>query len=602
MRRWIVLAAVFVVAALVVWALAGDQDHPGHQPSAGSPGHHEPTFGGPLSRLPGASTLPRLGFNAAANNIINPSKKTGGTLRLLAGSDCDSWDPGRTDYGWCWNMQRLITRTLVGYSSVNGTDFKLGPDLATSLGRHNADYSQWTYTLRPGLKFSTGKPITPLDVKFGIERLFAVDVVNGGPSAYFINSIAHPNSYRGPYRSGDLRTITTTARSITFHLSAPNADFDYLMALPAAAPVPNRVEGGPKYTGATYAKHPVASGPFEIRSYQLRKSIVFERNPYWRQTTDDLRHPRVDHVRLDVDPDVGDIDRKLRAGRADARADAGVQTAFQPQILTDPRLKTNADDPVVAATRYLAVLPAVVPNVHCRRAIFYAIDKAAAVQVFGGPTAGVPANAMTPPGIDGYDPSLNPYPSGPEATGDIAAAKAELRACGKPGGFSVKLAYGIPSETGPNLFRSQQDALERVGIRLSFAQLNPPTYYCNELSNIHLLSRAGIGLVVASWSDAFPTGYGFYQDFPNRFGCASFDANLVRLHDPTINRVLAAAPLGRASDADWRALDRAVMSSATYLPLVWPRTLYYRNPRLTNVTCDNALASGIYDFVNVGVR
>jgi peptide/nickel transport system substrate-binding protein len=45
-----------------------------------------------------------------------------------------------------------------------------------------------------------------------------------------------------------------------------------------------------------------------------------------------------------------------------------------------------------------------------------------------------------------------------------------------------------------------------------------------------------------------------------------------------------------------------VMASATYLPLTWEKKLYYRNPRLTNVTCDNALASGIYDFVNAGVR
>jgi peptide/nickel transport system substrate-binding protein len=43
------------------------------------------------------------------------------------------------------------------------------------------------------------------------------------------------------------------------------------------------------------------------------------------------------------------------------------------------------------------------------------------------------------------------------------------------------------------------------------------------------------------------------------------------------------------------------MASATYLPMLWEKTLYYRNPRMTNVTCDDALAFGIYDFVNIGV-
>ena len=44
------------------------------------------------------------------------------------------------------------------------------------------------------------------------------------------------------------------------------------------------------------------------------------------------------------------------------------------------------------------------------------------------------------------------------------------------------------------------------------------------------------------------------------------------------------------------------MNSAVYLPFLDGKTLYYRNPRMTNVTCDNALGFGIYDFVDVGVE
>ena len=42
------------------------------------------------------------------------------------------------------------------------------------------------------------------------------------------------------------------------------------------------------------------------------------------------------------------------------------------------------------------------------------------------------------------------------------------------------------------------------------------------------------------------------------------------------------------------------MKDAVYLPILFGKSLYYRNPRLTNVTSDNALAFGLYDFVNVG--
>jgi peptide/nickel transport system substrate-binding protein len=177
-------------------------------------------------------------YNAAFDKIVNPSTKTGGVLRLGSTSDCDSWDPKIAYYGWCWNMQRLFTRSLIGYQVVNGTQFKLAPDLATDMGTHNADFTQWTFTLKQGLKWSNGQPITPKDVKYGLERTFASAELPGGPFSYFVQGIKAPKNYPGPYKGGDLDTITTTDTSITINLASPNSDFDYLMAMAASAPVP----------------------------------------------------------------------------------------------------------------------------------------------------------------------------------------------------------------------------------------------------------------------------------------------------------------------------------------------------------------------------
>ena len=68
-----------------------------------------------------------------------------------------------------------------------------------------------------------------------------------------------------------------------------------------------------------------------------------------------------------------------------------------------------------------------------------------------------------------------------------------------------------------------------------------------------------------------------------------------------MNKVLDEAPAGNATEADWESLNNAIAQSATYLPILYGKDLYYRNPRMTNVTSDTALAFGIYDFVNVGV-
>jgi peptide/nickel transport system substrate-binding protein len=590
-----VSAAIGIAAAAIV--ISGCSSSPSTSSTPGTGGSSS-AAGGSSSAATGGTAA----YNAAADNIVNASTKTGGTLQLLAASDCDSWDPQRTYYGWCWNMQRLFTRSLIGYQVLNGTKFVLAPDLATDMGTHNASFTKWTYTLKPGLKWSNGTALTPKDVKYGVERLFATDVINGGPASYFITGIAHPKNYAGPYKSGDLSTITTTANTITFNLSGPNADFNYLMAMSASAPVPYKTEGGPGFTGATYTKHPLSTGPFMIKSYTPNKSIIFVRNPNWSQATDTIRHPLVNEVDLTVDTDPVDIDKKLAAGTADADASSAVAAEFQAQILNNPTLKANADDPVTAFTRYAAIIPSVIPNVHCRLAIAYAWDKAGFIRAYGGAVAGVPAGGMAPPGISGYNPSFNPFPSGADNTGDDVKAKQELASCGQPNGFSVKLAYATPSTRAVAAFAVEQAALAKVGIQITAATQDSSTYYSTWIGSPANLKNQGIGIAFAGWGADFPTGVGFFQSITNGNSIVpTGNSNYSSLNNPTVNKVLDEAPAGHATEADWESLNNAIAQSGTYLPILYGKDLYYRNPRMTNVTSDTALAFGIYDFVNVGV-
>ncbi|HEV7185961.1 MAG TPA: ABC transporter substrate-binding protein [Leifsonia sp.] len=549
----------------------------------------------------GTSSGTSSSFNAAVAGIVNPSTTTGGTLKLISSTDCDSWDPQRTYYGWCWNMQRIFTRSLIGYKTVNGSKPELAADLATNMGTHNADFTKWTYTLQKGLKWSNGQPITPMDVKYGVERLFASDVINGGPASYFTQTIAHPADYLGPYKSGDLSTIETTADSITFNLSTPFADFNYLMAMSASAPVPYKTEGGPGYVGATYTSKPMSSGPYMIESYTPTQQITFVKNPNWTQSSDKIRKPMVDKIVLTIDSDVNDIDSKLKAGTADAKADNTVGTTLQTQILTQPNLKKNADNPVTAFTRYFSVMPSVITNIDCRQAIFYATNKAALVQAFGGTTAGTAAGSMTPPTIPGHSDTANMYPVGSDNTGDLTKAKAALVKCGQPNGFSTKLAYNTPSETGPKVFSVMQTALARVGIKITPATSSSSSYYSSFIGSPANIKNQGIGIAVAAWGADFPTGYGFWNSIANGATIVpSGNTDYPSLNDPIVNKILDNAPKGQSSDADFRKLDDQVMKNAVYLPILFGKSLYYRNPRLTNVTSNNALAFGIYDFVNVG--
>jgi peptide/nickel transport system substrate-binding protein len=257
---------------------------------------------------------------------------------------------------------------------------------------------------------------------------------------------------------------------------------------------------------------------------------------------------------------------------------------------------------VSADTDYLSVMQSVITNVNCRKAIFYASDKAAMVAAYGGPTAGAIAGSMTPPGIPGYDATLNPYPVGADNSGDDAMAKAALAACGKPNGFSTKFAYSTPSAQAPKVFAAEKDALAKVGIKITAATQDQSSYYSTFIGSPKNIVNQGIGIALAGWGADFPTGVGFYNAIAN--GASIVDpgnSNYPSLNDPIVNKILDEAPAGKATDADWSTLNKQVMADAVYLPFAYGKTLMYRNPRMTNVTCDNALAFGNYDFVNIGV-
>lgn len=555
--RWVaVVAGCAVLAATIAIAVtAGGSDRtPTTRPSR--------PVRPPPSSIASAPALPGSAYNAARNNILNPATKTGGTLRLLSNGDCDSWDPAQVTFRWCWSMQRLITRTLVGYANVN-TRVRLGPDLATSLGRHNSDYTRWTYVLKPGLLFANGAPITPPDVKYGIERLPKDNVVRAA-----------------------IDSITTTPDSITFRLTGPDAEFDYLMALPASAPVP-------------VGKQPVASGPFEIRSYQRKRSVLFVRNPHWTQSSDSIRHPLVSEIRLTVVQHADSIDQQLQAGAADARADGGVQTAFRTQIMNNPRLKQNADEPLLPATRYVTVSPAVIPNVHCRRAIFYAWDKAASLRILGGPTTLTSAPSLTPPGIEGFDPALDVYPSGASGRGNVAKARAELRLCGRLHGFRTRMVNDLNTSTGRRLFAAERNALARVGITVGRFDIAPTGSFIFTGSPTQL-KEFGIGVAPGIRVPDYPTAYSFYAPLVKDESPILPSGGISSIFsDPAVQHTVDGRPQTRTA---WHRLNQEVMEYALFLPLTWERVLEYRNPRMTNVTVNLASGAGTYDFVNVGVR
>ena len=565
------------------------------------------TGGGSSNTTANDSGMPSAGFNAGVTNIVNPSDKRGGTLKMANGDDIDSYDPARSYSSWGWNfMKAYYVRTLVTNTPKPGKGgLILQPDLAQAMPTISADKLTYTFTLRSGLKFQDGTPITSKDVKYGIERIFAQDVLSGGPT-YLVDFLDQSQNYPGPYQDTDpnklgLQSVTTPDdRTIVFKLTEPFGDFPYLLSMPGAGPVPKTRD-----TGDRYANKPVSSGPYQFQSIELGKKAVLVRNPNWDASNDPVRKALPDEIDLALHLDANEIDNQLLDGTLDIdTSQVGVQQAAQAKILLNPELKKHADEPLNGFIRYFAISTKVPPfdNLHCRLAVQYAADKSALQTARGGADAGgAIATNMLPPNILGHDDDLDPFHT-KSGKPQIDKAKAELKQCGHPDGFHTVIATTNGGKA-PKIAEALQQSLSQVGIKATIAASDGAAYSRTTIGSPSNVHAKGYGIMTAGWGADFPTGYGFLQVLVDgRAIHQSGNINNAELDDPLINALIdhaKAEPDPQKAADIWAQINSKVMDTATYLPYVYDKALNYRNPRMTNVFVNNYY--GMDDFSTLGV-
>lgn len=548
-------------------------------------------------------------FNAAISGVVNASDKKGGTLRLGAEEDFDSLDPGRTYYGYSWIFRRLWDRQMFQFKPAPGNaSQELVPDLAQDMGQVSDGGKTYTYKIKTGAKFANGEAVTSKTIKYAIERTFAQDIISGGPT-YLVDLLGGAKSYPGPYKDKaadhlGLKTVDTPDdQTIVFHLNKPFSDMNYLLALPTSTPVPIDVDQAAATGGANYFKHPISSGPYQIDSYTPGKSVALSRNKYWDPKTDSVHKALPDNITVTIGLDAATADNQLLQGQIDLVLDAYLQPAARGKVLSDKTgAGKNADNPISSyTTEWLDINSVVIPDVHCRRAIAYALDKKSLQSVFGGPEAGGDiANTVTAPASPSYEKDYNPYPSGADGTGDVAKAKDELKLCGKPNGFSTKIAARAKG-LGPQTALSIQNSLKRVGIKTTIIPTTRSADPAKVPAQVH---SQGIGIINFGWGADFPTDYGFYEFVADpRSILPAGNYNEGEFNDPKATELIdkALTKTGSEQAAIWKDFSHLLMDSATAVPYLFPKNVQAHSARLTNVYTLNAIFND-YDLMNVGVQ
>jgi|GEM_PF-114186 Bacterial extracellular solute-binding proteins, family 5 Middle. len=483
------------------------------------------------SPSPAGTTTPGQTGTTASTAPVDTKK--GGTLYLLTAAD--NWvdvDPQRIYTGedlafFGGTIYRSLESYVYSADDKEGTS--LAPDLATDLGTASPDGKTWSFTLRDGVTWQTGDPLTCADVAYGVSREFATDIMGGGPS-YAIQYLDIPtvkgfkknkagasppvvptsgSAYGGPYSDNLLfysdealttlvpndkaafdTAVTCEGNTITFHLNGAHADFNYATTL-GMAPVPNAKDHPGVDIGEGYGitSLPVASGPYKVESYTPGKggSMILVRNENWKADSDKIRpaYPDRWEVQFGIDPKL--IDQRLM------NPSGNDETAIQYGQVQPENLATifaDANTPTAAFTgraisgldpysRYWWVDINKIKNEKIRQAIGVALDRKAARTVLGGDFYGDYGDGAIKPNIGpdyadtGYYTDLFGAPIPPE--GDPVLAKKLIADSGEA---APTLTWNFAdTPVGQQYFAVVQSSLAKAGITVKPGAIPSGDYY-----------------------------------------------------------------------------------------------------------------------------
>ena len=447
----------------------------------------------------------------------------GGTLYFITNQQqFDHIDPARVYTGRdIAFFNSYVYRNLVSYKPVKGTaGSSLVPDLATNTGVPSNNAKTWTFTLRSGITWQDGSPVTCADEQYGVSRAFATDVITDGPQ-YLVGSLDIPvaadgsSMYKGPYsKIGQAlfdKAITCNGNTITFHLNRSFADFNYALTYPAGSPVKASVDTGDKYD-----LKPFSDGPYMIASYKIGDQMTLVRNPKWNQSSDPVRTPYPDNitVRFGLAQDVADqimLDNSNpNTVDLDALQPANLRAFFSDPTKASQRL--NVFDPY---TRYAAmnVSAGHMDCLNIRKAVFFATNTQSLIDLSGGSTFyGVPGDNPIKPvlGLDYapttgniHDPNWKIGGNPTYAKTLLAAAKTSCpaaydRATNPAKGLFWDLADTTTNQKASVLIKTAMDA---AGIVMKFNLIPSGQYYSTvqDTTKQGDISTAGWG---ADWANA----------------------------------------------------------------------------------------------------
>lgn len=317
----------------------------------------------------------------------------------------------------------------------------------------------YTFTLRDGIKFHNGNPVTVDDVKYTIEKCAGTQTGNPLISAFSnITSVETP----------DEKTVVIT-------LGKPNASFLAIISTVEASIVPADVED--------LESNPVGTGAYMYVSRSLQENVVLKKfDEYWGTPAN------IEDVTLKVLADADSYVMNLEGGAVDMLFRV---TAAQASELSDKfAIKEGTMNLVQAIFLNNAVAP--FDNEKVRQALSYAIDKQQ-IMDFVSDGKGTPiASNIFPSFGKYYTPELNDvYKT------DIEKAKQLLAEAGYPDGFTFTIKAPSNYQQHVDTATVVAEQLKEIGVTANIELIEWETWL-NDVYNGRDFEGTVVGLTAST--------------------------------------------------------------------------------------------------------
>ena len=395
------------------------------------------------------------GTATAAPAATTPTAAGSQVLRIAFQYEPVTMDPAAAQTVEEYQLLALTHNALFTYDNSMTIEDALAASYAWS-----ADGKTLDVKLKPNTHFSNGDPVTAQDVAFSIQRNLDPAVKSVYAASYF-GLVGAQAYFKGSATTvPGIQVVSPT--EIKFQLTDVEPYFLNVLALMNSMILDHNLSGDT----SKVSEAQVGTGPYTLKNWTHNESMEFVINPKY-----DLGAaasiPDV-HIQFGLTPDLQVL--QFQKGQLDIVYD--IPSTNYLQIQNDAKLKADYVKTPLPSIYYLHVNPKLVPafnKLQVRQALNYAIDKAKIVaEVTNG--RGSIANGPLPPGIPGYDASLQPYPYDP------AKAKQLLADAGYPNGFSMELDI-VPTPDVTKLAQAVQSMLGQVGVTVTIKNFTSAVYH-----------------------------------------------------------------------------------------------------------------------------